>query len=224
MNSKIGIKRWLKGKKNLKNFLILWCICVGIIFTLFWTTLVTRMGLYAYTLYDRRRLHHPYTFMFSKEDGEYVTFERVGETSYKVYFHNTPENSKTDYIVTHSNIKRGYPLIEWTYFEGNKISLSSNDSGSLWIDSIVSIHYEFYPYHNLLRKNSFTNIEDSVQFKVQSDSIWHVRNYKLRANTLSAGEIEYYYPTDKPYREINDATIVKRSTTHVKRSTTHHNQ
>ncbi len=48
---------------------------------------------YLYKRTGKTTLHCPYTYKIGHEDAEYVTFERVGEKSYKISFLPTPEYS-----------------------------------------------------------------------------------------------------------------------------------
>ncbi len=160
--------------------------------------------------FDRTRMHRPYTFMLGDKNAEYVTYERIGETRYKIFFHPTPKNPGTDYIITTSEHSKNYPPLWWSYTEGegNQIYLDVSDFGPFWIDTIVSHHYEFEPVHYLLRKDTIVSLKDHDRLKEKEDTTTP-RRFRMAVVTQNHSVLTYYYPSHKRYPDLKEAKILR---------------
>ncbi len=114
-------------------------------------------------------LHERTTYYLDNAAPEYLTVERIGQKRYKVFFHKTPENPMSDYVVITNPNGENYPYFQASYLrsEGNIVLLTLVEHIPYLIDTIVSEKYQFvlqsYSYwaHRLEGYDNYNIITDS---------------------------------------------------------------
>ncbi len=144
--------------------------------------------------FDRAQLNRPYTYKVERDSPEYITFERVGDTSYKVSFHKTPHNPGTDYFIISNKSRTGYPPIKCRYLDtdANEVFVSLIDFGNYYLDTVVTTQYRLISTPDLLKVDtleypqpmSVKALELSHQ---RMDWIDSIRNLPFRENVYAVG-------------------------------------
>lgn len=164
-------------------------------------------------LFVTNRMHHAYSYKIGVETPEYVTFERVGEKSYKISFHPTPDVTGEDYLMITNYTRILYPTLQWTYLEGedNRVLLRNNECAPFKIDTIVSDHYHFIPTHDLLRSDTVKTFDDILRYGEWRDSLGSLP-YRYWAFVQGWNRIDYADPNAKTYEDFKEPEVVKVGT------------
>ena len=166
-------------------------------------------------MYDKTRIHRPYTYKIGKDGKEYLTIEKVGKSSYAYYFHATPYNPKTDYFIVSESIEPTYPTVELSYLDNssNEIFIWTYDSHHFYLDTVVSSHYKFTPEPVLHKNDSLYGMkindqyfEETARRREWRDSMFNLPE-KLWVRKHDFNKIVYQDSNDNSFIE---ATVVKR--------------
>lgn len=167
-------------------------------------------------MYDKTRIHRPYTYKIRKAGKEFLTIEKVGKGSYAYYFHATPYNPKTDYFIVSESIEQPtYPTVELSYLDNssNEIFIWTYDSRSFYLDTVVSSHYKFTPEPVLHKNDSLYGMKKNDQYFEETarrrewrDSMFNLPK-KLWVSKHDFNKIVYKDSNDDSFIE---ATVVKR--------------
>ena len=177
---------------NNRSVWIIFIILLGCVFLfILWlraASLTLSLGSSLIINFDKTRFHRPYTYQVGIGSPEYITFERIDTTSYKISFHETEKNPGTDFVVISSERNTRYPPIECRYFaNGSKeVYISLVDFGKYYLDTVVSKKYKVISTPELLKEDTLKTpspINDKYldllhQRSEWIDSIWK-RPYRM---------------------------------------------
>lgn len=106
--------------------------------------------------YNQEWMHTPHTYQVSSESPEYITFERVGNKSYKISFHKTPKDPGTDYFIITTPNNTGYPVIYCTFLnnDSNEVVVTPYDNFGYYIDTVVTQQYRLISTPDLLKEDT----------------------------------------------------------------------